>query len=325
MTAFYDVGTISVTNGSAVVTGSGTAWVGVLRAGWLIKMPNGEMYGIAQVISATEIQLQSAYSGTNQTGQSYLAVNTGGVSASLVSSLLDLTGDVQAMLDGPGSGKFVDGTLAQPGIVFTADQDTGLRRVSSNTIALTTGGVDRAVIGPNGMTGPAVQSSPTDTTAGRLLTVGAAGVALGADVYRRANILGTVSQTGGVPTGAIIEGPITNANGTYIRWADGTQICMVSANLGSIVANGAGTFADPYRTAGANLGWPAVFAAGTTPVAACVGCVPDASTSEAERLAFGVIRGVDRAAARQCHVVRLGGATTVQDGWLDIIAIGRWF
>lgn len=37
-------------------------------------------------------------------------------------------------------------------------------------------------------------------------------------------ILGTVSQSSGVPTGAIIERG-SNANGEYVRFADGTQIC----------------------------------------------------------------------------------------------------
>ena len=44
------------------------------------------------------------------------------------------------------------------------------------------------------------------------------------EFYRRANILGTVSQSGGVPTGAVIERG-SNANGEYVRYADGTQIC----------------------------------------------------------------------------------------------------
>ena len=41
--------------------------------------------------------------------------------------------------------------------------------------------------------------------------------------YDRGNILGAVSQTYGVPTGAIIESG-SNANGTYIKFADGTMI-----------------------------------------------------------------------------------------------------
>ena len=44
------------------------------------------------------------------------------------------------------------------------------------------------------------------------------------DLYGRTNILGTVSQSGGVPTGAVIERD-SNANGEFVRFADGTQIC----------------------------------------------------------------------------------------------------
>lgn len=42
--------------------------------------------------------------------------------------------------------------------------------------------------------------------------------------YDQTNIVGTVSQSGGVPTGAIIESG-SNANGRYIKYADGTMIC----------------------------------------------------------------------------------------------------
>lgn len=43
--------------------------------------------------------------------------------------------------------------------------------------------------------------------------------------YRKDNILGGLGQSGGVPTGAIIERG-SNSNGSYVRFADGTQICM---------------------------------------------------------------------------------------------------
>lgn len=46
-------------------------------------------------------------------------------------------------------------------------------------------------------------------------------------LYGMRNILGTVSQSGGVPTGAVIERG-SNANGEYVRFADGTQICTNS-------------------------------------------------------------------------------------------------
>lgn len=48
--------------------------------------------------------------------------------------------------------------------------------------------------------------------------------------FRRGNILGTVSQSGGVPTGAIVERG-SNGNGSYVRFADGTQICWVQIGV----------------------------------------------------------------------------------------------
>ncbi|MCC5968299.1 MAG: DUF2793 domain-containing protein, partial [Natronohydrobacter sp.] len=55
------------------------------------------------------------------------------------------------------------------------------------------------------LTGTAVTQSASDTTAERLLRVGAGHQQLDATLYRRGNILGTVSQSGGVPTGAVIQ------------------------------------------------------------------------------------------------------------------------
>ncbi|MFV3289113.1 hypothetical protein ACNFBR_10270 [Pseudomonas sp. NY11955] len=43
--------------------------------------------------------------------------------------------------------------------------------------------------------------------------------------FQRGNILGAVSQVGGVPTGALLQRG-SNANGDFVRLADGTQICL---------------------------------------------------------------------------------------------------
>ena len=57
--------------------------------------------------------------------------------------------------------------------------------------------------------------------AGKLLSTGNNDPA---EVFKQSNILGTVSQSGGVPTGAIIERG-SNANGKFVKYADGTMIC----------------------------------------------------------------------------------------------------
>jgi hypothetical protein len=45
------------------------------------------------------------------------------------------------------------------------------------------------------------------------------------NTYQKDNVLGAVSQSGGVPTGAIIERG-SNANGEFVKYADGTLICL---------------------------------------------------------------------------------------------------
>lgn len=57
---------------------------------------------------------------------------------------------------------------------------------------------------------------------------------LTATSYSRATILGSVSQTAGVPTGALMEAG-SNANGRYIKYADGTLICTKRVALNRAV------------------------------------------------------------------------------------------
>jgi hypothetical protein len=45
-------------------------------------------------------------------------------------------------------------------------------------------------------------------------------------------VVGTVAQVGGVPTGQVVERG-SNANGEYVRFADGTQICTGAVGAGS--------------------------------------------------------------------------------------------
>ena len=60
-------------------------------------------------------------------------------------------------------------------------------------------------------------------TGGTTQALARAGLGLGAAAV--AAILGTVSQTGGAPTGAIFE-KVVNANGEATKFADGRLICV---------------------------------------------------------------------------------------------------
>ncbi|HHO8045781.1 TPA: hypothetical protein ACRXS6_006880, partial [Pseudomonas aeruginosa] len=65
-------------------------------------------------------------------------------------------------------------------------------------------------------------------------------------LYSRDSILGAVSQSSGVPTGAVIDRG-SNANGEYVRFADGTQICWTNTL----------TFTAGVSSVGANWSYPA--------------------------------------------------------------------
>lgn len=69
----------------------------------------------------------------------------------------------------------------------------------------------------------------------------ATGPMLWTEVLHQGRIVGTVAQTAGLPTGAVIERG-TTANGSYTRFADGTQICwrdLVTPALAVTSARGA--------------------------------------------------------------------------------------
>lgn len=51
------------------------------------------------------------------------------------------------------------------------------------------------------------------------------------EIYTNESILGPVSQSGGVPTGAVMQRG-SNANGEFVRFADGTQICTSKLTSG---------------------------------------------------------------------------------------------
>lgn len=66
--------------------------------------------------------------------------------------------------------------------------------------------------------------------------------------YNKGNVVGTVSQSGGIPTGAVIERG-SNANGTYVRYADGTQICwLYTVVTNQSITNAYGSFYQNTRT-----------------------------------------------------------------------------
>lgn len=128
--------------------------------------------------------------------------------------------------------------------------------------------------------------------------------------YYRTNILGTVSQAGGVPTGAIIEN-VTNANGRAIKYADGTMICLSPSlsSTGTTTAVGSIFYSNPA------IGW-------TFPVA-FVGAIPAVSAGNATNVQF--ITNIFCSSLTTASVACVHGQSIAGSISIYAKAVGRWF
>jgi hypothetical protein len=138
--AWYNTGTIALTNGSATVTGSGTNFLVGAQIGEALYAPDGKLYEIQTINSATVITLATTYLGSTASTQGYQIIPTQSLVADLASDVTDLISDFANVRDYAGNGKFNDGAVGTPGITFTQDQDNGLYRIGSNNWALAAGG-----------------------------------------------------------------------------------------------------------------------------------------------------------------------------------------
>jgi hypothetical protein len=124
------------------------------------------------------------------------------------------------------SGTFNVGAVATPSIAFTGDPNTGFYWVGADQIGMATNAVRRVLLSTTAMqidlpiTGTAVQSSAVDTTAGRMMAVGAFG-------------LGAI---GSVPLLAALDATtIPDGDARYDATTTGTYPAGVTAaNLGTV-------------------------------------------------------------------------------------------
>lgn len=77
-TADYSAATVSVTNGSKVVTGAATLWAANIDKGMLLRIGGvGRYYVVESVDSDTQVTLRDAYEGSTAAGQAYVLSRLG--------------------------------------------------------------------------------------------------------------------------------------------------------------------------------------------------------------------------------------------------------
>ena len=316
-TATTGTGTMSL--GAAVPGYQSFASAGVADADtvrYLLIDGNSFEIGIGTYTSAGPTLSRDTVEESTETANAKLDL-TGGGKVAIIASAADYAGYVS----GPSS--TTDNHVA----VYDGETGRLLKAVAALPVAQGgTGGTDAPTARDGLDLGTAATAdqttSATDTTAGRLLRVGAGHQQLDATIYRRGNILGTVSQSGGVPTGAVIQRG-SNANGAFTRWADGTQICRHEFNAGSATHAGSGTFADPYSTSAHTWSFPAAFAA--APTLALSARLADGSIPVVNRVfAFG-FAGASPDNVTAIRAQRANAANASGDVIVHAQAIGRWF
>lgn len=199
--AWVTDGTVTVTQGSAIITGAATNWdANVVLAGDAFLGPDGAAYEIASLNSGSELTLAANYAGANASAASYRIHPTQARAVQSLSAMGALMAKIDAKvdpLDDIAAGLFSDGTEAEPGMAFKDDPDNGLRRISANLWALVAAGSD--VVTLDGATGNVGfnTSAPGETV----------------------DVNGAV----GILSGATVIGKLFNSAGVLALQGDGTR------------------------------------------------------------------------------------------------------
>lgn len=177
-------GTVEVQNGSTTVAGTGVDFAASSRVGDSFVGPDGATYEVANVASATVISILPAYRGATVSGASYAIMPVQGYDKMLSDAFNNLNNQFGPKLADLGTTGNYD--------ILPADK----------------GGTGRTALG-NAVTADLV-TSKTDTTAGRVLTVGYCGLgAVSLNYESDLNAIASIrpffwgtGQTANIPSGA---------------------------------------------------------------------------------------------------------------------------
>jgi hypothetical protein len=256
---------------------------------------------------------------TSKAAAAALAESASAKASEAAASAVSAAASAESIAGGP-----VASVNGKTGVVAIAKADVGLGNVDNTSDAnkpISTAQQNELNLKAN-LASPALTGTPTAPTATEgtsttQLATTAFAKAEAALRYGKDNVIGTVSQSAGVPTGALIEYG-SNANGEYCRYADGTQICWSS----KIVSGLSFTAGTGVRYASIpNLTFPSTFS--INPTVHYTASNSDVATLSAYVAGYsvsttGIASGL---LAAPGGTTGTGAAATI----IKMVALGRWY
>lgn len=264
------------------------------------------------VLSATKLTTARTINGVSFDGSANISIDAAAVPNTPAGSIAATT--VQAAINELDSEKVAASVMLPNGADFNTVVNSGFYRLRAGNVNSPSANTDDGqMIVSRGVDTIAqivfsYSTSRVYTRSGTPPDVGGAGGwAPWREVYNSGSILGTVSQSAGVPTGSVIERG-ANANGEYVRFADGTQICTHTLPTFEVSAG---------AIVGVMWAFPAAF--NSNPSVA-----PFIGTPSLSNDVYGFVHRDGVAPTSVGQVFRNGGTAQNITAALAI-AVGRWF
>lgn len=238
--AWYNAGTITATNNSGTITGAGTAFISNIRVGDGVTIAgSASLHEVTNIVSETQLTVSPVYPGTTGGGKTYGVVPVQGYTQGLADQAKQLILSYSTIIPSSGPYDTTPGRLLRVGDFGLGSTDLVDYGGDVNLLYATgfylVGGA--ATNQPGGLAGQltvktnaqnhSIQTFESQGTTNCYERASSAGVWTPWRLrYNQSTILGTVSQTSGIPTGAVMEFG-SNVNGQYYKFANGLMLCLM--------------------------------------------------------------------------------------------------